>query len=158
MYMHQEEVLLLAISGFWWSCQILSRKESKITTATEVATAEFDELEANTVPDSAMDEDDADGEATTIAEPNPAQDEQTLGLDSIYYRFEDVTWAFEAQISADSEFKLHLRLNPTNFRLHSTAGWSAPLLFDTPPSNQVLYLIHDHLEMIVDNGYGGTKG
>ena len=143
MYGHQEEVLLVAVSGFWWLYRILHQNQSKAATAGDVVEAEH--YEAGIVK-----EDDE------MAEPEPIWDAQTSRLASIFHRFKDVTQGFKAQVSTDPDFDFHLCIKLNDFELCSE--WSPPLLFGTPPSNQVLYMIHHRLEMIVNEGFHGSKG
>lgn len=155
MYPHQDEVLLIAIAGFWWVYCILPRKESKIATAEEVAAAE--EEEVNTEPDLLEQHEiptgTQDGAVDMVVESDLDRDEQDLsGFPSIFHGLDNVT--FRDQIS--DKVVLHLLMTQTNFSLSTV--WSPPLLFDTPPSNQALYLIHQRLEMIISHGYNGTKG
>ena len=152
MYGHQEEVLLVAVSGFWWSYCILRRNQSKTATAGDVAEAERYEADMVEEEDEAgmVEEDDE------MAEPEPIWDAQTSRLASIFHRFEDVTQGFKAQVSTDPDFDFHLCIKQNDFELCSE--WSPPLLFGTPPSNQVVYMIHHRLEMIVNESFHGSKG
>ncbi|KAF8435455.1 hypothetical protein L210DRAFT_3506274 [Boletus edulis BED1] len=155
MYPHQEEVLLIAVAGLWWLHRVLPRNESKVATAEEIeseehaeASTDSDAFEENEIP-----ADMQDGVVDMNVGPDLARDEQDLsGLPSILCGLENVT--FQDQIS--EKLLLHLLMTPANLRLSTI--WSRPLLFGTPPSNQVLYLIRQHLESIVNHGYSGTKG
>ncbi|KAG6372458.1 hypothetical protein JVT61DRAFT_7557 [Boletus reticuloceps] len=156
MYPHQEEVLSIAVAGFWWSHRILPRNESKVATAEQIESEEH--AEASTDPDTFEENeipaDMQDGVVDMNVGPDLARDEQDLsGLPSIFCGLENV--AFHDHIP--EKLPLHFLMTPDNFRL-STVTWSRPLLFGTPPSNQVLYLIREHLQSIVNHGYSGTKG
>ncbi|KAF8129852.1 hypothetical protein EV363DRAFT_1432375 [Boletus edulis] len=152
MYPHQEEVLLIAVAGFWWSHRVLPRNDSVVATVRDIETAEY--VEASTEPDTFEANEMQDGVVDMLVGSDLARDEQDLsGLPSIFCGLENIT--FRDQIP--EKLPLHLLMTPDNFRL-STVTWSRPLLFGTLPSSQVLYLIRQRLETIVNNGYNGTKG
>lgn len=131
MYPHQEEVVLVAVAGLWWSCRVLPRKESKIATASEVVEAEVGE--ASIRPDALEAAETQDGMVDRVVEFDfQARDEEDLsggsGLSSIYRGLENVT--FQDQIC--DGYSLHLLMTQTDITL-KTSDWSLPLLFGTPP-------------------------
>lgn len=157
MYPHQEEVLLIAVAGVWWSYRVLSRNQSKIATAEEVEEAEYEETDTKPdIHDSEAREIAADAHdemVDVLVGPDLARDEQDLSDLPLYRGLKNVT--FQEQISVEAP--LHLLMTQANFEL-CIGIQSDPLLFGTSPSNQALYPIHQHLESIVNNSYNGIKG
>ncbi|KAG0702569.1 hypothetical protein DFH29DRAFT_920994 [Suillus ampliporus] len=145
MYPHQQSVILIAVTGFWWTYQIAERE------TVGVAGVMTDEEDDDPLP--GEDED----------------DEEAVEQDSIHHYRED---QIDSDSSSSSDpmdlFKFdegdlvggygnavkllipprHPILPIEDMELLKT--WSSFLLLATPASNQILYLIHQRLQQIVD--------
>ncbi|KAG6374941.1 hypothetical protein JVT61DRAFT_3693 [Boletus reticuloceps] len=144
MYPHQQSVILIAISGLWWSYCIYSRKQ----------------MEKGSPPvDEEGDEEEEDPELEPHDLSFPEQDgvhgsnaqelcdsEESADVAVKVIQLEDRLHAY----GSDLEFlPLHAKVHPTmpanRLELKDHGRWSHFLLFGTAPSNQVLSLILDRL-------------
>lgn len=152
MYPHQESVLLLAVSGFWWSYFVYPRALSQ-KLAPPVDDGDDD------------DDDEVDLEADTrlpvqngihgILEQSPSDSVETPNevLQKHLYGFP--LSALKNNPGAKVHF--HTVLAHSQLTLCED-GWSDYLLYGTAPSNQVLSLILDRLRSVVHTHYDGRMG
>ncbi|KAG9315792.1 hypothetical protein JVU11DRAFT_3441 [Chiua virens] len=155
MYPHQQSVVLLAISGFWWSYFIYHRAfmeshydSSPIERDDEEEDGEED-LERDTrLPvqngiHTALSQDLLDSNET----PNEVLQQHLYGFPLT---------ALRGNIPQDVSF--HTVLPEGEVRLAPPGLWSDFLLYGTAPSNQVLSLILDRLHSVVHVHYNGSMG
>lgn len=155
MYPHQESVVLLAISGFWWSCFIYPR------------------MFMGKYPPPEDEEDDEDDDAldfesgTRLPIQNGihaalAQDPFDLNetpnqvLQEHLYGFP--LSALRENMRTHPTVRFHTVLPQGKMRLLAPGRWSDYLLYGTAPSNQVLSLILDRLHSVVHVHCDGKMG
>ncbi|KAH0840370.1 hypothetical protein J3R83DRAFT_1393 [Lanmaoa asiatica] len=150
MYPHQQSVILVAITGFWWTYTVFSREQ--------------------TVGMDAVDEDDMDEDDPKEA-PDPMVPDQNgvhhdlaqvpLDLDEPSSQIvQEQLYGFSLDVLGDVRGEqpwFHTVLPENRMRLRERT-WSDYLLYGTAPSNQVLSLILDRLHSVVHVHYDGRMG
>lgn len=137
----QQSVMLMACTGHWWSCRIVTRDQVQHLEAKDREEADFiaDEDEYDGDSDDEMDggKDDGIGNELTDEDLNELEDEtdsavsaQNGGVDAI----EDL------EPIVDEE-KLEM----------PTSRWTNAMRLETRASNQKLFLIHRHLEQVLND-------
>ncbi|KAG6373726.1 hypothetical protein JVT61DRAFT_5863 [Boletus reticuloceps] len=146
-YPHQKSVVLVAITGFWWSYMVFNREQTN-----DLLVVDEEEEEDPGFPD---EEDasiwrDQDGIHPDLAEaPSDSEEESIREL----YGFDLDT----LQDISLEEAQFHMVLPEEKLRLREN-DWSDYLLYGTAPSNQILSLILDRLHSIVHVYYDGKMG
>lgn len=154
-YPHQKSVILVAITGFWWSYTVF---HSEQTNSHQLVDEEEEEEEDPGL----LDEDDGEenlwlsqnGIHSDLAQA-PSEEEVTatrVSHKELYgFDLDDL-----GDISPD-QAQFHAILPERNLQLRER-DWSDYLLYGTAPSNQILSLILDRLHSIVHVFYDGTMG
>ncbi|KAG6371703.1 hypothetical protein JVT61DRAFT_9045 [Boletus reticuloceps] len=150
MYPHQESVILVAISGFWWSYYIFPRMISEgfdapneEEEAEEVGGEEDERVSVQNGIHSGLREEMLDSNET----PVQALQEDLYGFPLCALQ----------DIPGYPNVHYHNVLPPGQVRLRES-GWSDYLLYGTAPSNQAFSLILDRLHSIVHVHYDGRMG
>ncbi|KAF8550746.1 hypothetical protein OG21DRAFT_1605725 [Imleria badia] len=153
MYPHhwQESVILVAITGFWWSYMIFPREQ-----ADDMVTVDEEEEDP--------DEPDKDPDPMLLDQngvhPDPAQSGGDLDEPSMEVLQEQL-YGFSLSaledVPAAKRARFHLMLPEDQTEL-CKGTWSNYLLYGTAPSNQVLSLILNRLHSVVHVHYDGRMG
>ena len=158
MYPHQRTVILIAVTGIWWSYSVYSREPMEGYPS---------------VKDDADDEGDIDDYDDEM--PDPSFDDQDgihshlLQDPSNFDRDEEAVQALQDQLHAygfaldhlgdmSEELQFHTILPKGNLKLIDHGHWSDYLLYGTASSNQVFSLILDWLRDVVHYHYRGERG
>lgn len=151
MYPHQNSVVLVAISGFWWSYTIFLRAQAE---GLPLVDAEVEDLdEANEESDLPLP--DQDGIHPNLMQVSSDLDEPSIQvLQEQLYGF---SLCSLEDISGTKRAHFHTVLPEDRLELCED-DWSDYLLYGTAPSNQVLSLILDRLHSIVHVHYDGKMG
>ena len=132
----QQSVMLMACTGHWWSCRIVTRDQVRHFTAKdkdrEEACFSADEDEHDGNSDDEMDErnDDGIGNELTDDDLNQLEDEA-----------ESAVSAQDGEEPIFDEARLEL----------PTSRWTNAMRLDTGASNQKLFLIHRRLEQVLND-------
>ncbi|KAG1730944.1 uncharacterized protein EDB91DRAFT_1155603 [Suillus paluster] len=142
---HQDSVILIAATGFWWTYRIAERE----TVGVAGADVEFDGAE----PLPGLDEDDDQAiEQNGIHHYQRDQiddEDDSSGSDPMdLFKFDegDLVAGYGNTVKRLTPER-HGILTAEDMVLSKT--WSPYLLLETPASNQILYLIHERLEQIL---------
>ena len=149
MYPHQESVILVAITGFWWSYLVFSRAQT--TGMVVVDEDDPDEHDPEEAPDPMLL--DQNGVHIDLAQIPSDLGEQSEVTQEQLYGFSLSALGDIAQERA--QFHTVLREGEMELR---EGTWSDYLLYGTAPSNQVLSLILDRLHSVVHVHYDGRMG
>ena len=150
MYPHQESVILVAITGFWWSYRVYSRAQT--VGMVVVDEDDDDEHGPEEVPDPLLP--DQDGVHRDLAQVPLELDEQSIGV------MQEQLYGFNLNMLADNPVegaRFHTVLSEDRMR-PCERTWSNYLLYGTPPSNQVLSLILDRSHSVVHVHYDRKMG
>jgi len=152
MYPHQDSVILLAITGFWWSYRIFLRETADHLTAVdeeEEDDVQVEEEEDPTLPDQ-------DGIHIGLVEVPPALDEESIeSLQQRLYGFS--LSALPSHGIVEEHAKFHTVL-PADQEELLVGPWSDYLLYGTASSNQVFSLILDRLRSVAHACRMGSMG
>lgn len=155
MYPHQQYVILIAVSGFWWSYSVRCRAA----------------MDGEGV--SSGDREEVDDEVIDFEDPDPSFDDQD-GVHSVLKQEPSnldgaTARALQEQLRAygfalseleclPGEIRFHTKLPKGQVKLDKSGDWSDLLLYGTIPSNQVFSLILDWLHNVVHYHYWGERG
>ena len=154
MYPHQQSVILIAITGFWWSYCIYFREQME-SESPEEGVDEEEQAEEQEAEDPSFN--DQDG-----IHRDPAQESSNSDDDEAAKSLQDQLrhYGFDLRSLGDmhKEVGLHTILPEGKLRLSDDGQWSDYLLYGTASSNQVLSLILDRLRDVVLYRYQGERG
>lgn len=157
MYPHQESVILIAITGFWWSYSIYSRQMMEdnppLAGKADVDEDEGDDFEE--VPDSSFDDQDGIHRNSVQESSNSDDDEAARSLQD---QLRSYGFALRSLGDMPREARFHTVLPEGKLRLIDDGKWSQYLLYGTASSNQVFSLIFDRLCDVVHYHYRGERG
>ncbi|KAF8438038.1 hypothetical protein L210DRAFT_3545282 [Boletus edulis BED1] len=157
MYPHQESVILVAISGFWWSYFIYPRALSEKfgPPPKDDDNEEEEEEDLDLEHDIRLPSQNGIHDALT-QDPLTASNSSETPIQVL----QEHLYGFPLsalQDNPESPAHFHTVLPQGRVMLHEN-GWSDYLLYGTAPSNQVLSLILDRLHSVVHVHYDGRMG
>ena len=155
MYPHQQSVILIAITGFWWSYCIYFREQMESESPPEEGVDEEEEAEEQEAEDPSFNDQDGIHRDPTQESPHSDDDEAAKSLQDQLRHY-----GFDLRSLGDmhKEVGFHTILPEGKLRLSDDGQWSDYLLYGTASSNQVLSLILDRLRDVVLYRYQGERG
>lgn len=152
MYPHQQSVILIAISGFWWSYSVFSRARMKDEPSE--GGEEGEDEENPEVPDPSFSE--QDGIHSHLAQ-DPSNLDDTA-VEALQEQLRAYGFALSKLEDTGEGNRFHTTLPEGQVELDESGKWSDFLLYGTAPSNQVFSLILDWLHDVVHYHYRGERG
>ncbi|KAN0082847.1 hypothetical protein V8E55_008642 [Tylopilus felleus] len=156
MYPHQQSVILIAITGFWWSYCIYSREQMESQLPPEEKKDDEEEEAEEQEPEDPSFKDQDGIHRDSAQEPSNSDDDEAAK--SLQDQLRDYGFHLRSLGDMPMEATFHTILPEGELRLIDDGTWSPYLLYGTASSNQVLSLILDQLRDVVHYHYRGERG